>query len=136
MDLDEARAVVAEQHHAVLATLRGDDTPQMSPVLVGMDEDGKLVVSTRQAAYKVHNIRRDPRVWLCVLPDQFFGRWVQIEGTAEIVELPEAMERLVEYYRSLSGEHPNWDEYRASMEQEQRVILRITPTRAGPDRSG
>jgi PPOX class probable F420-dependent enzyme len=136
VDLDEARAVVAEQHHAVLATLRGDDTPQMSPVLVGMDEDGKLVVSTRQAAYKVHNIRRDPRVWLCVLPDRFFGRWVQIEGTAEIVELPEAMERLVEYYRSLSGEHPNWDEYRASMEQEQRVILRITPTRAGPDRSG
>lgn len=136
VDLDEARAVVAKQHHAVLATLRTDGTPQMSPVVVGLDEDGRLTVSTRQTAYKLRNIRRDPRVWLCVLPDTFFGNWIQIEGVAEVVELPEAMEPLISYYRSLAGEHPDWDEYRSAMEQEQRVLVRISPDRAGPDRSG
>ena len=136
MDLDRARAVVAEQHRAVLATMRKDGTPQLSPVLVGLGEGDRLVISTRQGAYKVRNVRRDPRVWLCVLPDGFFGQWVQIEGTADILELPDAMEPLVEYYRSILGEHPDWDEYRAAMEQEQRVLLRIEPTRAGPDRAG
>jgi PPOX class probable F420-dependent enzyme len=135
MDLDEARAVVAEQHRAILATMRQDGTPQMSPILVTLDDQGRLVVSSRTGAFKVRNARRDPRVWVCVLPDEFFGRWVQIEGETEIVELPEAMELLVDYYRSISGEHPDWDAYRASMEKEQRVIMRITPTRAGPDRA-
>jgi len=136
MDLDQARAVVAEQPRAVLATMRQDGTPQLSPVLVAVDGAGRLTVSTRQTAYKLRNMRRDPRVWLCVLPDGFFGRWIQVEGTVEIVELPEAMELLVEYYRSLSGEHDDWDEYRASMERERRVLVRIEPTRAGPDREG
>jgi PPOX class probable F420-dependent enzyme len=136
MDLDEARAVVAEQHHAVLATLRADGTPQMSPVLAGVDGEGRIVVSTRETAYKVHNLRRDPRAWLCVLPDGFFGRWVQVDGDTEIVSLPEAMELLVEYYRDQSGEHPDWDAYRAAMESEQRCVLRITPRAAGPDRAG
>jgi PPOX class probable F420-dependent enzyme len=136
MDLDQARAVVAEQHRAVLATMRQDGMPQMSPVLVGVDDDGKLIISSRQTAYKVHNIRRDPRVSLCVLPDAFFGRWIQVDGTAEILDLPDAMEPLVLYYRGISGEHPDWDSYRADMEKEQRVLVRISPTRAGPDRSG
>jgi PPOX class probable F420-dependent enzyme len=136
VDLDEARAVIAQQHHAVLATLRSDGTPQMSPVVVGLDEAGRLTISTRQTAYKLRNIRRDPRVWLCVLPDSFFGNWVQIEGVADIVELPDAMEPLVAYYRSLSGEHPDWDEYRAAMAEQQRVLVRVSPVRAGPDRSG
>jgi len=136
VELDQARAVVSKQHRAVLATLRGDGAPQMSPVLVSVDQDGKLTISTRQTAYKVRNIRRDPRVWLCVMPDSFFGNWIQVEGVAEVQELPEAMEPLVEYYRSISGEHSNWDDYRASMQKEQRVLLRIEPTRAGPDRSG
>jgi len=136
VELDQARAVVSKQHRAVLATLRGDGAPQMSPVLVSVDQDGKLTISTRQTAYKVRNIRRDPRVWLCVMPDSFFGNWIQVEGVAEVQELPEAMEPLVEYYRSISGEHSNWDDYRAVMPKEQRVLLRIEPTRAGPDRSG
>ncbi len=137
MDIEEALGFVATQHHAVLGTLKGDWTPQLSPVTVGVDDaDGHVVISTRQAAYKVRNIRRDPRVWLCAFPDTFFGRWVQIEGTAEIVELPEAMDGLVDYYRRISGEHPDWDEYRAAMESQQRVLLRITITRAGPDVSG
>jgi PPOX class probable F420-dependent enzyme len=136
MDLDAARAVAAQQHHAVLATLRADGAPQMSPVLVAVDADGYLVVSSRQTAYKVRNLRRDPRAYVCVLPDGFFGRWVQIEGRATIVDLPDAMQPLVDHYRQISGEHSNWDDYRAAMEREQRVVIRIEPTRAGPDHSG
>jgi len=136
MDLDEARAVVRDQHHAVLATMRRDGTPQLSPVTVGVDDAGRIIVSTRQTAYKTRNLRRDPRAWVCVLPDGFYGRWIQIAGTAEIVELPDAMEPLVEYYRGISGEHPDWDEYRAAMVEQRRVLVRITPSTAGPDRQG
>jgi PPOX class probable F420-dependent enzyme len=136
MDLDAARAIVSEQHHAVVATLRADGRPQMSPVLVVVDADGKLVISSRRPAYKVRNLRRNPQAYVCVLPDGFFGRWVQIEGLATIVDLPDAMEPLVDYYRRAAGEHPSWDEYRAALEREERVLIRIEPTRAGPDRSG
>ncbi|PRY43330.1 PPOX class F420-dependent oxidoreductase [Umezawaea tangerina] len=136
MDLDEAREFIRGHHRAVLAATRSDGSPQMSPVLVAVDDRGDLLLSTRETAYKVRQLRNDPRVWLCVLPDQFFGQWIQIEGTAEVVPLPEAMDGLVEYYRLVSGEHPDWDEYRAAMESERRVLLRVTPHRAGPDRSG
>ncbi|MGH3775665.1 MAG: PPOX class F420-dependent oxidoreductase [Pseudonocardiaceae bacterium] len=136
MDLDEARAIVAEQHHVVLATLRRDGTPQMSPVAATVDGQGRVVVSTRQTAFKVRNLRRDPRAWLCVLSDGFFGRWIQVGGRVRIVELPEAMEPLVDYYRSISGEHPDWDDYRAAMRRDQRVLLQIELTSAGPDREG
>jgi len=136
MDNEAALDFVRTQHHAVLGTLKGDGTPQLSPVTAGVDDAGHVTISTRQTAYKVRHIRRDPRVWLCVFPDTFFGRWVQIEGTADIVELPEAMDGLIGYYRDISGEHPDWDDYRAAMEREKRVVLRITITKAGPDVSG
>ncbi|MGH3983662.1 MAG: PPOX class F420-dependent oxidoreductase [Pseudonocardiaceae bacterium] len=136
MDLDEARAVVSEQHHAVLATLRRDGTPQMSPVAATVDGQGRVLVSTRQTAFKVRNLRRDPRAWLCVLPDGFYGRWIQVGGSVRIVELPEAMEPLVDYYRRVSGEHPDWDDYRTAMERDQRVLLQIELVSAGPDREG
>jgi PPOX class probable F420-dependent enzyme len=136
MDLDEARAVVREQHHAVLATMRRDGTPQMSPVAAGVDEAGRVLVSSRETAFKVRNLRRDPRAWLCVLPDGFYGRWVQVEGRVEVVSLPEAMAGLEDYYRRVAGEHPDWDDYREAMTREQRVLLRIELDRAGPDRSG
>jgi PPOX class probable F420-dependent enzyme len=108
----------------------------MSPIACNVDADGLIVVSTRETAMKTTHLRRDPRVALCVLSDGFFGDWIQIEGTAEIVSLPEAMERLVDYYRTTSGEHPDWDDYRAAMVRDQRVVVRITPERAGPDRAG
>src|SRR5215470_15505442 len=136
MDIDAALEFIASQHNAVLATLKADGTPQLSPVTVGVDDAGHAVISTRQTAYKVRHIRRDPRVWLCVSPDAFYGNWVQLAGTAQAVELPEAMEGLVDYYRGISGEHPDWDDYRAAMEREKRVLLRITVTRAGPSVSG
>jgi PPOX class probable F420-dependent enzyme len=136
VDLDEARAYVGEHHRAVLATLRRDGAPQLSPVGAAVDGAGRVVVSSRETAYKVKNLRRDPRAWLCVFPDGFYGRWVQVEGDVEIVSLPDAMEPLVDYYRAVAGEHPDWDDYRAAMRQEQRCLVRVTLTRAGPDRAG
>jgi len=136
MDIQEALEFITAEHQAVLATLKADGTPQLSPVTVGVDDAGRAVISTRQTAYKVKNVRRDPRVWLCALPGTFYGKWVQIEGTADILELPEAMDSLVEYYRRISGEHPDWNEYRAAMERDKRVLLRITIDKAGPNVSG
>jgi PPOX class probable F420-dependent enzyme len=134
MDLDHARDFVRHHHRAVLAT-RTPNGIQQSPVLVGVDAEGRLTISSRETAYKTRNLRRDPWAQLCVLNDGFFGDWVYVEGEAEVVSLPEAMEPLVEYYRDISGE-TDWDDYRAGMEREHRVILRITPTKAGPDRQG
>jgi PPOX class probable F420-dependent enzyme len=137
MDLDAARDLLRAQHRAVLATWRADGTPQLSPVTVGVDDQGDAEISSRQTAYKVKNLRRDPRGYLCVFPDSFFGgRWLQIDGTAIIIELPDAMGPLVEYYRRISGEHPDWADYRAAMVRDRRVLIRMEITRAGPDRHG
>jgi PPOX class probable F420-dependent enzyme len=136
MDIAEALEYVRSNHHAVLATIKKDGTPQQSPVTVGVDDADRVIISTRQTAYKVKHIRRESRVWLCAFPDGFFGPWVQLDGTAEVVELPAAMDGLVSYYREISGEHPDWDDYRAAMERDQRVLLRITITKAGPNVSG
>jgi PPOX class probable F420-dependent enzyme len=136
MDIDEAIEYVRTNHHAVLATLKKDGSPQLSPVTAGVDGEGRVIISTRQTAYKVRHVRRDPRAWLCAFPDGFYGRWAQLEGTVEILELPEAMEALIAYYRDISGEHSDWDDYRAAMEREQRVLLRVTLTKAGPNVSG
>ena len=136
MDLERAREFMRAHHRAVLATARSDGQPQLSPVTVGVDDAGRVVISTRETAVKTKNLARDPRASLCVMNDQFFGEWVQAEGTAEIIHLPEAMELLVDYYRKVSGEHPDWDDYRKAMTRDKRVIVAITLTRAGPDRSG
>ena len=136
MDVDAALRFVTENHHAILATRRRDGSPQMSPVAVSVDREGKIVISSRETAIKTKNVRRDPRTSLCVMNDNFYGAWAQVDGTAEIVSLPDAMEGLVEYYRSISGEHPDWDDYRAAMPREQRCLIRITAERAGPNVSG
>jgi PPOX class probable F420-dependent enzyme len=136
VDVDKALEFVREHHHAVLATRRADGGVQQSPVLVGVDGDGRVVVSSREGAYKTRNLRRDPWAQACVFTDRFFGPWVVVTGEVEVVSLPEAMEPLVDYYRGLAGEHPNWDEYREGMRREQRVLLRLRPRSAGPDRQG
>jgi PPOX class probable F420-dependent enzyme len=136
MQLERAREFMGVHHRAVLATSRSDGRPQLSPVTVGVAEDGRVLISTRETAMKTKNVARDPRVSLCVMTDRFFGEWLQAEGTAEIIHLPDAMEMLVDYYRRVSGEHPDWDDYRAAMRRDRRVIVAVTLTRAGPDRSG
>jgi len=136
MDVAEAVEVCRTNHRAVLATTRSDGRPQLSPVTGGAGPDGRLRISTRETAVKTKNVRRDPYVSLCVTNDAFFGAWVQVEGRVEIVELPEAMDLLVEYYRDVSGEHPDWDDYRAAMMRDQRVMLLVDVERAGPNVSG
>ena len=136
MDIAEALEFIRSNHHAVIATTRSDGRPALSPIACDVDPEGRVVVSTRETAMKVKHIARDQHVALCVLNDGFFGQWVQVEGTAEVVHLPEAMDGLVEYYRRVAGEHPDWDDYRAAMERERRVLLRITVDRVGPNVSG
>ncbi|MEJ3744568.1 PPOX class F420-dependent oxidoreductase [Actinomycetes bacterium KLBMP 9797] len=136
MDLDRARDFVRRHHRAVLTTYFPDGRAQLSPVTVGVDDAGHVIISTRETATKTRNLARDPRAVVCVFTDAFFGDWIVIEGDASIVHLPEAMEPLVDYYRGISGEHPDWDDYRAAMTRDQRVLVRIAITRAGPDRRG
>jgi PPOX class probable F420-dependent enzyme len=133
---DEARRFVAGNHWAVLVTRRFGGGLQTSPVTVGVDAEGMATISSRQTAYKVRNLRRDPSAVLCVFSSNFFGPWVQVEGTAQIVSLPEAMEPLVDYYRRISGEHPDWDDYRRAMEEQRRVLIRISFEKVGPSRFG
>jgi PPOX class probable F420-dependent enzyme len=136
MDVSDAREFVRNNHRAVLVTRKRNGTPQTSPITLGIDEEDKLVISTREAAYKVKNLKRDPRATLCVMNDGFFGKWMQIDGTAELVPLPQAMEALIEYYRRISGEHPDWDEYRQAMIDQKRVLIRISMESVGPTRLG
>jgi PPOX class probable F420-dependent enzyme len=136
VDLDRARDFIRKHHRAVMVTFHPDGRPQTSPVTCGVDDAGNVIVSTRETAAKVRNLTRDPRTTLCVFTDAFFGDWVQVDGDAEIVHLPEAMEPLVGYYRAISGEHPDWDDYRAAMERDRRVLVRVALTRAGPDVHG
>lgn len=136
MDPAKALEFIAKNHRAVLVTRRRSGKLQTSPVTVGVDEDGRAEISSRETAFKVKNLRRDPEATLCVFTDRFYGEWVQIDGRAEIVSLPEAMEGLVDYYRRIAGEHPDWDDYRAAMERQRRVLIRIEIKEAGPDRTG
>ncbi len=135
-DLDHVRTFIRGHHRGVLATLRGDGRPQLSPVLVGVDDNDELIISTREPAVKTANVRRSGWASVCVFDDGFYGSWVQAEGPAHVESLPGAMESLVRYYRLVAGEHTDWDDYRAAMQRERRVLLRIRIERVGPTRSG
>lgn len=124
------------RHHVLLMTTRSDGRPQSSPVSAGVDGQGRLVVSTYPERAKVSNLRRDPRVSACVLSDDWNGPWVQVDGTAEVLDLPEALEPLVEYFRSISGEHPDWDDYRAAMVRQGKSLIRVTIDTWGPIATG
>lgn len=136
MDLDLAREFIRENHRAVLATRRGDGSAQLSPVLVNADGEGRGIVSSRETAIKVKNLRRDSQAQLCVFENRFFGQWLTVDGEAEILSLPEAMDPLIDYYQRFPDENPDWDEYRERMRREKRVLIRIEFQRAGPDRQG
>ncbi|MCO6006712.1 PPOX class F420-dependent oxidoreductase [Actinoallomurus purpureus] len=136
MDRQRALDFIAKHHRAVMVTFHADGRPQTSPVLCAVDDAGRVIVSTRETAAKTRNLMRDPRVTFCVFTDAFFGEWIQVDGEAEVVRLPQAMEPLIDYYRKISGEHPEWDDYRAAMERDRRVVVRVTIARAGPDLHG
>ncbi|MBY8886857.1 PPOX class F420-dependent oxidoreductase [Streptomyces sp. PTM05] len=127
---------LAERHRAIVLTTRADGRPQGSPVTCGVDGSGRLVVSTYPDRAKANNVRRDPRVTVIVLSDEWNGPWVQVDGQAEVIDPPESVEPLVDYYRAIAGEHPDWDEYRAAMLRQGKSLLRITPERWGPVATG
>jgi len=124
------------RHQLVLLTRRRDGGPQASPVTGGVDAAGRIVVSSYPERAKVTNLRRSPDCSVLVLSDDFGGPWVQVDGTAEVLDLPGAVEPLVEYYRAIAGEHPDWGAYRAAMIEQGKSLLRITPTHWGPIATG
>jgi PPOX class probable F420-dependent enzyme len=124
------------RHNAVLLTSRADGAPQASPVTAGVDAEGRLVISTYPERAKAVNARRAGSASVVVLSDDFGGPWVQIDGSAEVLDLPEALEALVDYYRSISGEHPDWAEYREAMRRQGKSLIRVTPQRWGPIATG
>jgi len=136
MELNEAREFARGNHRAVMHTFRRDGSPQLSPVTVGVNPAGRLIVSTRETSIKAKNLARDPRVSLCLMNSGFYGQWLQADGIAHLVHLPDAMEPLVEYYRLIGGEHPDWDDYRAAMLRDKRVLVEVELTRVGPDFQG
>ncbi|MEV4498303.1 PPOX class F420-dependent oxidoreductase [Micromonospora arborensis] len=136
VDRDALLDFLRPRHRVVLMTTRADGRPQSSPVSAGIDGQGRLVVSTYPERAKVTNIRRDPRVSACVLSDDWDGPWVQIDGTAEVLDLPEALDPLVEYFRSIAGEHPDWDDYRAAMVRQGKSLIRVTIDAWGPIATG
>ena len=136
VDRDELLEFVRPRHRLVLLTTRHDGRPQASPVTGGVDEQGRIVVSTYPERAKTHNARRDPRVSVVVLSDEFDGPWVQVDGECEVIDSPESVEPLVDYYRAVAGEHPDWDEYRRAMLTQGKSLLRVTPTHWSPVATG
>ncbi len=134
--LDQLMDFVRPRHHMVLATARADDRPQLSPVTGGVDAGGRIVISTYPGRAKTTNAERSARVSVCVLSDDFGGPWVQIDGGAEVLHMPEAADGLVDYFRCISGEHPDWEEYREAMRVQDKSLIRISPTRWGPIATG
>ncbi|MEU8567882.1 PPOX class F420-dependent oxidoreductase [Streptomyces pathocidini] len=136
VDLEGLLEFVRPRHRAILLTTRADGRPQGSPLTCGVDDAGRLVVSTYPERAKTRNAKRDPRVSVIVLSDEWNGPWVQIDGTAEVIDAPDSVEPLVEYFRNISGEHPDWDEYRAAMVKQGKSLIRVTPERWGPLATG
>ena len=136
VDRDALLEFVRPRHRMILMTPRADGTTQASPVTGGVDADGRVVVSSYPERAKAANVRRAGTASVLVLSDEFNGAWVQVDGTAECLDLPEALEPLVEYYRSIAGEHPDWDDYRRAMLDQGKVLLRVTPTRWSPIATG
>ena len=136
VDLDGLLDFVRPRHHMLVITSRADGRPQASPVTGGVDDSGRIVISSYRDRAKTANARRRPNVSVVVLSDDFGGAWVQVDGTCEVIDAPESVEPLVEYFRNISGEHPDWDEYRRAMVEQDKSILRITPTRWGPVATG
>jgi PPOX class probable F420-dependent enzyme len=133
---DELLEFLRPRHHVLLMTRRQDGSAQLSPVSAGVDPEGRVVIATYPQRAKTRNARRDPQVSLCFLSDDWDDAWVQVDGTAEVLDMPAAEDAFVDYYRSIAGEHPHWDEYRAAMARQGKSLLRVTIDRWGPIATG
>lgn len=136
VDLPGLLDFVRPRHRALLLTTRTDGRPQASPLTCGVDDSGRLVMSTYPERAKTRNAKRDPRVSVVILSDEWNGPWVQVDGTAEVIDTPDSVEPLVEYFRVISGEHPDWAEYREAMLRQGKSIIRVTPDRWSPIATG
>jgi PPOX class probable F420-dependent enzyme len=137
VQIDDAREFLRKHHWGILATRRKNGNLQISPVTVGLDAQGRAIISSRETAYKVNNLRRDPRAALCAVTNSFHGEgWVQINGNAEIISLPDALDILVYLQRQAYGEHKSWREFHERMARERRVIIRIAIDTVGPQVRG
>ena len=136
VERDELLDFIRPRHRATLVTIRNDGGPQLSLVTCGVDDAGRIVISTYPERAKTTNLRRRPQASVCIQSDEWNGPYVQVDGEAEVIDLPDSVEPLVEYFRNISGEHPNWDEYREAMVKQGKSLIRITPTRWGPIATG
>ena len=136
VDRTDLEAFIHHRHRGVLLTTKQDGRPQSSLVTMGLDSEGRIVVSTYPERAKVHNLRRDPRASIVVMSDEFNGEWVQVDGTSEVIDIPDSIEPLVEYFRVISGEHSDWDEYREAMIGQGKTIIRVTIEQWGPIATG
>jgi PPOX class probable F420-dependent enzyme len=136
VDRDALLDFVRPRHHMVVITARRDGRPQASPVTGGVDDQGRIVISTYPDRAKAGNARRDPQVSVLVLSDEYDGAWVQVDGSCEVIDPPDSVEPLVDYYRCIAGEHPDWEEYRQAMRDQGKSLLRITPERWSPVATG
>ena len=136
VDRDTLLDFVRPRHRMVVITARRDGRPQASPVTGGVDDQGRIVISTYPDRAKAGNARRDPQVSVLVLSDEYDDAWVQVDGSCEVIDPPDSVEPLVDYYRCIAGEHPDWDEYRQAMRDQGKSLLRITPTRWGTVSTG
>ena len=127
---------VRPRHRMIVITQRADGSPQASPVTGGVDNSGRIVISTYPERAKAKNARKRPDVSVVVLSDDFNDPWVQVDGTCEVLDVPDALDAFVEYFRNISGEHPDWAEYRQAMLDQGKCLMRITPTRWGPVATG
>jgi PPOX class probable F420-dependent enzyme len=136
VDLPTLLDFVRPRHQMVLTTFRSDGSLQSSPVTAGVDDAGRIVIASYPQRAKAANIRRDPRASVTVLSDEFNGPYVQVDGAAEVIDLPDAVEPLVDYFRAIAGEHSDWDEYRQAMVDQGKCLIRVTPVRWGPVATG
>ncbi|MFI5506023.1 PPOX class F420-dependent oxidoreductase [Mycobacterium sp. NPDC051804] len=136
VDLTQLLDFVRPRHRMVLTTFRSDGSLQSSPVTGGVDDRGRIVIASYPQRAKSVNVKRTPRASVTVLSDEFNGAYVQVDGDAEVIDLPDAVEPLVDYFRSIAGEHSDWDEYRQAMVDQGKCLIRVTPTRWGPVATG
>lgn len=140
VERQELNDFIRPRHRGVLLTTRRDGWPQSSLVSMGLTEPtngpSQIVVSSYPERAKIHNLRRNPRASVVVQSDEWNGEWVQVDGTAEVIDIPEALDGLCDYFRVISGEHPDWDEYRAAMIAQGKCLIRLEIERWSPIAKG